>query len=65
MDEQKLLEQNLNLVRGFRPMADAEKRELLARTAKPAGDGEYEPFKISDKYDGTVKNPHWLEEARL
>jgi predicted aldo/keto reductase-like oxidoreductase len=65
MDSMEVLEKNLAVVRNFRPLSDAERRELLARTAKPAGKGEFEPFKTSEKYDGTVHNPHWLEEARL
>ncbi len=38
---------------------------LLARTAPFASAGEFELFKTSEKYDGTARNPHWLEEARL
>lgn len=65
MDEPELLEQNLEVARNFRPLTDGERSELLARTAEAAKSGEYEAFKTSDKFDGTAKNPHWLEEARL
>jgi aryl-alcohol dehydrogenase-like predicted oxidoreductase len=65
MDSPKVLEANLRTVRTFTPLSEAERQALLARTAAPAQTGEHEPFKTSTKYDGTVKSPHWLEEARL
>jgi aryl-alcohol dehydrogenase-like predicted oxidoreductase len=65
MDSRRVLDQNLHTVRSFTPLSDADKQALLARTAQPAASGEHEPFKTSTKYDGTVKSPHWLEEARL
>jgi hypothetical protein len=37
----------------------------LSRTRALAADGRYEGFKTTEEYDGTVKHPHWLEEARL
>lgn len=27
--------------------------------------GEFEKFKTSEQFDGTAKNPHWLETAKL
>ena len=65
MEKLEYLEKNLNLVRNFKPLSEAEKSALLARTAEPAKKGEYEPFKTTQKHDGTIENPHWLEEARL
>jgi aryl-alcohol dehydrogenase-like predicted oxidoreductase len=65
MDSRKVLDANVETVRNFKPLDEAERQALLARTAAPAATGEHEPFKTSTKYDGTVKSPHWLEEARL
>ena len=39
-----------------------EVEELLARTAKAAANGEFEPFKTSSIFDGTSQNPDWLVE---
>jgi hypothetical protein len=35
---------------------------LLAKTAKAASRGEFEPFKTSSIFDGTAQNPEWLGE---
>lgn len=65
MDGMKTLQHNLRLARDFRPLDAAERTQLLSRTAPAAKDGQYEAFKTSPKFDGTARNPHWLEEARL
>lgn len=65
MDSVEVLQKNLAILKGFRPFDEEEKRELLARTKDAAKDGKYELFKTSQHFDGTAKNPHWLEEARL
>ncbi|HEX2731111.1 MAG TPA: aldo/keto reductase [Polyangiaceae bacterium] len=64
MDSMQVLEANLDLLRNFEPLSEAEREELLARTHQSAKTGQFEPFKTSTKYDGTVANPHWLTEAR-
>ena len=33
----------------------------MARTAAAGADGRFEQFKTSTRFDGTVKNPKWLE----
>ncbi len=65
MESREVLEQNLKVARAFRALADQEMQALLARTAPAAKDGRYEEFKTGEKFDGTVRNPHWLEEARI
>jgi hypothetical protein len=64
-DTMGVLEQALAVALGFSPMAAAQEEQLLARTAEPARDGRYERFKISDDFDGTARNPKWLETANL
>lgn len=64
-DSEKVLDQNLRIARNFRPFSEAELSALLARTAPSAAEGKYEEFKTNQKYDGTGRNPHWLEEARI
>jgi len=64
-DTMGVLEQALAVALGFKPMPAAEQEKLLARTASPAADGRYERFKTSSMFDGTAKNPKWLESAVL
>jgi uncharacterized protein len=51
MDSLDVLHQNLRVARDFTPMTDAEMQALRDRCAKPAGDGRYEPYKLSLKFD--------------
>jgi aryl-alcohol dehydrogenase-like predicted oxidoreductase len=65
IDSRAVLDQALKLGRSFVPLSVEERQSLLARTAPAAKEGKHELFKTADKYDGTAKNPHWLETARL
>lgn len=57
------VEQALRAGRDFRPLSDAERADLLARTAPKGKDGAEELYKTTDMHDGTKKNPHWLTSA--
>ncbi|MEJ7728749.1 MAG: aldo/keto reductase [Polyangiaceae bacterium] len=57
------VDQAIRVASTFQPLSPAEREQLLARTAPHAGSGKLEPFKTSDKHDGTAKNPHWLTTA--
>jgi aryl-alcohol dehydrogenase-like predicted oxidoreductase len=65
IDSREVLEQDLKLARSFVPLSAQERQSLLDRTAAAAKDGKHELFKTAQKYDGTTKNPHWLETAKL
>jgi aryl-alcohol dehydrogenase-like predicted oxidoreductase len=65
IDSREVLEQDLKLARNFVPLSEPEKQALLARTAPAAKAGEHELFKTANKYDGTIKNPKWLEAADI
>ena len=65
IDSKEILAQALRVARTFKPLSADERTSLLARTAPAAKDGEHELFKTAQKYDGTVKNPKWLEKAEL
>jgi aryl-alcohol dehydrogenase-like predicted oxidoreductase len=65
IDSRQVLEQDLKLARNFVPLSAQERESLLARTAPAAKDGKHELFKTAQKYDGTARNPHWLEAAKL
>jgi aryl-alcohol dehydrogenase-like predicted oxidoreductase len=51
MDSLEVLNQNLRVARGFTPMTAAEMQALRDRCASDAGDGRYEPYKLSLKFD--------------
>jgi aryl-alcohol dehydrogenase-like predicted oxidoreductase len=51
MDSFDVLNQNLRVARGFTPMAGAEMEALRERCSQAAGDGRYEPYKLSLKFD--------------
>ncbi|HEY2732987.1 MAG TPA: aldo/keto reductase [Polyangiales bacterium] len=59
-DSLPILQQALAVARGFQPLRDAEKRALLARTSEAFASKQYELYKTSQHFDGTVKNPQWL-----
>ncbi|HEX4589380.1 MAG TPA: aldo/keto reductase [Gemmataceae bacterium] len=59
MDSLAVLHQNLRVVRGFTPMTAAEMQALRDRCAAAAGDGRYEPYKLSLKFDNPqARLPH-------
>jgi aryl-alcohol dehydrogenase-like predicted oxidoreductase len=65
IEKDEVLDQALAVGRSFRPFSERERSALLARTLDAAQGGRHELFKTSNKYDGTVKNPHWLERAEI
>ena len=62
IDSMETLDQALEAARTFQPMSQAQVKALLAKTAKAAMHGEFEPFKISSIFDSTASNPDWLGE---
>jgi uncharacterized protein len=54
MDSLGVLEQNLEVARGFQPMSAAEMQALRDRVKLYAADGRFELFKTTKKYDGSV-----------
>jgi predicted aldo/keto reductase-like oxidoreductase len=59
-DSMEILDQALEAVRTFRPMADAQIDALLARTTEAAERGEFELFKTTSIFDSTATHPEWL-----
>lgn len=57
VDKMDVLQQNLTIARNFKPMSEAEMRALRDRIKPVAGDGRYELYKVSLRFD----NP----EARI
>ena len=60
IDSMKILEQAFTAVRTFQPLTHRQTLSLLAKTALPARNGEYELFKTSSHFDSTAQNPEWL-----
>lgn len=60
VDSMEVLWQALEAARSYRPLAETEVAELLARTADAATDGQFEPFKTTHDFDSTYSNPQWL-----
>jgi hypothetical protein len=52
IDSEKVLDQNLKIVREFQPMDEAERKAVEQRTIAIAGDGRHELFKSSKAFDG-------------
>jgi predicted aldo/keto reductase-like oxidoreductase len=65
VDSTSVLRQDIEAGLTFEPLTERAKSDLLARTAKAATAGEYEPYKTTSRFDGTAKHPQWLESAPL
>jgi len=59
-DSVERVHQAVVAARTFRPMDEARVAALLAKTAAAAAKGEFEPFKTTHEFDGTIQNPQWL-----
>ena len=59
-DSIDILHQALEAARSFKPLSSSEVATLLAKTAPAAKAGEFERYKTSHDFDGTVHNPQWL-----
>jgi hypothetical protein len=62
IDSLKVLKQDLDAVKTFRPLTAQQLKALLAKTAKAASDGRFERFKTTNGFDGTAQHPQWLGE---
>jgi predicted aldo/keto reductase-like oxidoreductase len=59
-DSLPILQQALQAARTFQPMDASQVAALLAKTAKAAEAGQFELYKTTHHFDGTVANPQWL-----
>ncbi len=59
-DSLPILQQALQAARSFQPMDSSDVATLLAKTAKAAAEGQFELYKTTHHFDGTVANPQWL-----
>jgi predicted aldo/keto reductase-like oxidoreductase len=64
IDSEKVLDQNLKIVREFTPLTLEERARIEQSTYKVAGDGRYELFKSSKAFDGPVhRKQHGFDTA--
>jgi aryl-alcohol dehydrogenase-like predicted oxidoreductase len=59
-DSMEILQQAIDAAHSFKPLGTVEVSNLLAKTAPVADKGEYERYKTSNQFDGTIHNPQWL-----
>jgi predicted aldo/keto reductase-like oxidoreductase len=59
-DSMDILKQALGVAKNFQPMTRDEIATLLAKTAPVAASGQYEPYKTTEHFDGTTRNPEWM-----
>ena len=59
-DSMKVLDQAFEAARTFKPMTEAQVIAILDKTRTAAQHGQYELFKISTDFDGTIQNPQWM-----
>jgi hypothetical protein len=60
MESTRDLDQAIEAVRTFHPLKPQELATLLDKTRDASQKGEFEQFKTTTQYDGTVQNPQWL-----
>jgi uncharacterized protein len=65
IDSEKVLDQNLKIVREFRPIGPQEKAAIERRTLAMAGDGRFELFKSSKMFDGPVHRKQHGFDTRI
>jgi diketogulonate reductase-like aldo/keto reductase len=64
-DTMGVLDQAVAAALAFKPLEPAQRVALLDRTRELAREGRFERFKTSTQFDGTHKNPHWLEKGSI
>jgi len=62
IDSMEILDQAFEAVETFHQLSKEEIEMLLAKTAKAAATGRFEPFKTTSLFDSTAQNPQWLGE---
>ena len=60
IEKPEILEQAFAVAKNVKPLTQAEKTALLAKTKEAAMTGKFEKFKTDTKFDVTAKNPKWL-----
>ena len=64
-DTMGVLHQAIRAALDYRPLAPEAVTALLDRTRDAAQQGDFEKFKTSHIFDGTINNPRWLTTAEV
>jgi len=59
-DSMEILEQALQVARGFKSLAGDERLALLEKTRQFAQNGQFEHYKTTKRFDGTTHHPDWM-----
>jgi aryl-alcohol dehydrogenase-like predicted oxidoreductase len=59
-DSMQILQQALDAARSFKPMDKEQVASLLQKTASASAKGQFEEYKTTNNFDGTIHNPQWL-----
>jgi hypothetical protein len=62
IDKPEILEQAFQAAKTFKRLDEQQFATLIQKTAQIAATGEYELFKVSSHFDGTVRHPDWMGE---
>ncbi len=54
------IQQALQIARTFKPLTEAERSALLKKTAEVAANGKFEEYKTTHVHDSTMQHPEWL-----
>lgn len=60
IDSMPILDQAFQAAATYTKLSKADITAILAKTAKAAADGTYEPFKTTAGFDSTAHHPEWL-----
>ncbi|MEO5726006.1 MAG: hypothetical protein ABI134_12830 [Byssovorax sp.] len=64
-DSMGVLDQAIEAALKFKPLPPEAVTALLDRTRDAARKGDFEKFKTSHQFDGTITNPKWLTTAEV
>ena len=64
-DSMGVLDQAIEAALKFKPLPPEAVTALLDRTRDAARKGDFEKFKTSQQFDGTITNPKWLTTAEV
>ena len=59
-DSMEVLQQAFDAARSFKPLTKEAVASLLSKTASASAKGDFEQYKTTHNFDGTVHNPQWL-----
>lgn len=59
-DSMPILQQALEAARTFKPLDAQAMQQILAKSQPASDKGEFEKYKTTQQFDGTVQHPEWL-----